>query len=851
MQPPTPPEKGVAKILLVDDHPANLLALRAVLSPLKPQLIEAASGEEALELTLLHDFAVIFMDVRMTGLSGIRTAALIGARKNRRRPPIILLTGLDSDEKEIVQAYAHGVVDYLRKPFDPTVLRAKASMFVELYLAQSEIERQSELLREKDRELLASTHRQQLHDILMQAPAAIALMRGETLAFEFANPVFERVTGRSIPLGAALADVLPELAGQPAVMDALHGVMATGEPFIRQEFLLQLDRARDGTLHDAFFDVTYGPIRDEQGVVTGVLTHAVEVTDQVLVRRKSEALARELEDSEARFRTLADTIPQLTWMADEHGHMFWFNRRWYDFTGFTPGTVDGWSWDQVHHPAHLADVVARWREALRDGEVFEMEFPLRRADGVYRWHLTRAVPVRDASGSIRRWFGTNTDVDDQRRARELQELLARASKELSASLQVGETLTQVAQLAVPTLASFCAFDLLDARGVLQRVAAHATPDCAPLVELRRRRADPSELGRGVQQVVQSGKRLWVPAISHDMVTSFADDERHLGVLTSLALRSYLVVPLRVRERVVGALSLVVADDARELGEPELRVVDELASRTALAIDNARLFDEVHDLNARLEQRVQERTAELQEANRELESFTYSVSHDLRAPLRHITGFAQLLERRLGPAVDEPSRGFLRTISEAAQQGGKLVDDLLAFSRLGRAAMKLGFVDLSALLTDLQRDLAPEMEGRTVTWKVGPLPPVRADVSLLRLALRNLLSNALKYSRPRAETVIDVSAEERPGETEIVIRDNGVGFDMQYVDKLFGVFQRLHTADEFEGTGIGLANVRRIIARHGGRTWAEGEVGGGATFHLTLPREPTAPATGDLEVQAAG
>jgi len=239
----------------------------------------------------------------------------------------------------------------------------------------------------------------------------------------------------------------------------------------------------------------------------------------------------------------------------------------------------------------------------------------------------------------------------------------------------------------------------------------------------------------------------------------------------------------------------------------------------------------------LNEGLRQRTAQLEVANRELEAFSYSVSHDLRAPLRHIDGFTDLLIRHAGPTLDEKGRRQLDTISQSAKSMGRLIDDLLAFSRMSRTEMKRGPVELDALVTDTRRALEGDAAGRTVRWSVAPLPTVEADRGMLRLVFDNLLSNALKYSRPRPEAVIEVGSQETADEVIVFVRDNGVGFDMKYAHKLFGVFQRLHSDDEFEGTGIGLANVRRIIQRHGGRAWAEGEVGAGATFYVALPRTP--------------
>ena len=406
--------------------------------------------------------------------------------------------------------------------------------------------------------------------------------------------------------------------------------------------------------------------------------------------------------------------------------------------------------------------------------------------------------------------------------------LTEASNILASSLNYSEILTNLVKMVTPAIADWCAIDELGQDGTIKRiVASHVDPGKTKFIyELAQKYPPDINAPHGIYEVIRTREPELNRHIWDEFSENAAQDVEHLRLIRELGLKSSITVALLSRGKIYGVLTLVLADSGRLFEEKDLEFAKELALRTTLALENAKLYKEVQDSNTELEQRVAKRTVEL-------EAFSYSVSHDLRAPLRSIDGFSNKILKDYGELFDDQGKDYFMRVKNASQHMGHLIDDLIKLARISRIGMNIEEINLSAMAQSITNELKELNPQRTASIYIQDDMIAKGDRNLIQIALQNLLDNAWKYSKNQTETKIEFGSTQKDEQIVYFITDNGVGFDMRYVDKLFGAFQRLHSLSEFEGTGIGLATVQRIIRRHQGTIWADSEVNKGTTFFFTL------------------
>jgi PAS domain S-box-containing protein len=552
--------------------------------------------------------------------------------------------------------------------------------------------RREEELRAKEKEILATQIESQakmdahhrslsfLESVFMNAPFPILVLTGPELRYKLVNEHAKKLVGNRDLVGRTVREVFPEVETQ-GIPDTLDNVYRTGVPYIGKETYVEFDRFGDGTIHQTYFNLVYQPLFDLDGkIVYGVLIVAMEVTDQVLARKK-------VEESEAQFVALADNIQNLAWMADPTGWIYWYNKRWYQYTGTRPQEMEGWGWKSVHDPEYLRAVLEKWNESIVTGLPFEMTFPIKGADGVFRQFLTRVYPIKDEGGKVIRWIGTNTDVHAQK--------------------------------------------------------------------------------------------------------SFSDE-----------------LEKAVRERTVDLM---------------------------------------------------EANLSLQKANEQLNSFNYISSHDLQEPLRKIRTFAKLIER---DELSDTTRDYLFRMGETVNRMQQLLDDLLAYSRTRATEKTFELADLDLLVEYVKKDLEEIITEKKAVIETVNLGKANVIPFQFKQLIQNLVGNSLKFSKSditphvriesktvSSDQVPNLALSSKTQYHHLSISDNGIGFDPQYSNKIFEIFQRLHDREEYPGTGIGLAIVKRIVENHNGFIYATGEPEKGATFDIYLPEN--APPGAESNTSATG
>ncbi|HEU5453097.1 MAG TPA: PAS domain S-box protein [Terriglobales bacterium] len=531
-------------------------------------------------------------------------------------------------------------------------------------------------------------------------------------------------------------------------------------------------RCACGTAMEVLYNATV--FRNEAGEVEGIFAAARDVTERTRAELAARRLAAIVESSDDAIigKTLEGIV--LTW-----------NQGAERLYGYSAAEMVGRSVMAVVPAEHQGEVRELLRRIAAGERIEHHETVRQRKDGSRVDVSVTLSPTKDARGEV---TGASTIIRDITERKRAEEAVRRANA-------YNRSLIEASVDPLVTIGS-------DGKITDVNAATEAATGCGRQeligTDFSDYFTDPAQARAGYEQVFREG-----------------------------LVRDY---PLELRHRTGSVVSVLYnASIYRDQGGNTAGAFAAARDITA----RKRAEDEVRKLNQELEQRVQQRTAELQSANLELEAFTYSVSHDLRAPLRHLSGFAKLLLEENAAVLNATGRHYVDEIRDAARRMGQLVDDLLELSRMNRQALNPQPVALEPVIQQAVRELAPEIGQRAIEWKIAPLPHAVGDPVLLKQVFANLLANAVKFTRPRNPAVIEVGEQVAQGETVYFVRDNGVGFDMRYIDKLFGIFQRLHRTEDFEGTGVGLAVVQRIIHRHGGRVWAEAQPDRGATFFFTL------------------
>ncbi len=708
------------------------------------------------------------------------------------------------------------VPDYLQTG-DPAPDALKGSSSIEPELEPGDLEPQQD------------TGRNQATSLLMQAPAAIAVLRGPNHVFELVNPLYERMVGRKAGdlMGRPGRDVLPRVT-DGRMWEILDRMYVTGEPYDAGEVELPRSQYDDHPGELSWYNIVSQPTFDHVGAVDGILLHAVDVTEQVRSRQRVEELVAELETERARL-SLGQRVGKIgTFDRDVvHDRVIWAADL-EALYGYEPGELQGSGrdWMSMVYPddrLRVRDSIAR---SMSERQPIHVEFRIIRKDGSSAWMRADGMVQYGEDGSAQRVIGVNVDITERKLAEDNLRFLSNASTLLSTSLDYDSTLNTVATLAVPNVGDWCSIEMLDPEGELQSVAVvHKDPERVEWArELRAQSPIDMSSPQGLPQVLRSGNSELYPHITDEMLVASARDERELSLARSLGMTSAMIVPIWSGGMPIGGITLVTTESRRRYTETDLAMAEELASRASLAIDNARLY----------------RQAQTALALRD--EFISIASHELKTPVTSLKLYAQMVGRQALRKGDDATVLQLSKMESQVDKLTKLIANLLDVSKIeaGKLEHQVEEFDLVELVREVAESPKAVDESHAVWVEACDPIVLTGDRDRIGQVILNLLANAIKYS-PNSEKV--EMRVLRDGMTATVdVHDFGIGIDPRFHNHVFDRFFQVADPEErtFPGLGLGLYISREIARRHGGDITVDSTKGNGSTFSLVLPLPGGAP-----------
>ncbi len=634
----------------------------------------------------------------------------------------------------------------------------------------------------------------------------------------FVNRAAEKIFGYKISemIGHDLTMLMPEYL-RHVHHQGIARYNATGEKHLNWEHVEVSGLHKQG--QEFPVELSFGEYKsDDRHLFIGIVRDISE-------RKRAEARIRE---SEQKFATLVDAVPQLVWMAEADGSIFWYNQNWFEYTGTTPKDMEGWGWQSVHDPEILPKVIERWKISLETGEPFEMQFPLRGADGKFRWFLTRVNPLRDAEGNIIRWFGTNTDIDEQRKIDQRNRFIIRLDEAVRA-LETPEeiNLTLARMLGEHLGVDQCAYAEIEEDENHFVVPGDYTSGDIPSIVGRYKLSD---FGEAVMELLRSNQ----PFIADDINQDEHISKANLSAYQMINVQATVCIPLHKNNRFVACMSVNHSTPRQWLPE-EIELVSFVSNRFWESIERAKALKNLQESLAR-EQALRERA---EEASKIKDEFLATVSHELRTPLNAILGWATLL--RSGKMQEDAARRAIETVERNARAQSQLIDDLLDISRIitGKLRLEIQTLDLADVIEAAIDAIRPAAEAKNIRLQIlldTKAGPVSGDADRLQQVFWNLLNNAVKFT-PKGGRV-QVRLERVNSHLEITVSDNGKGIEPDFLPFVFDRFRQADqaTTRRHGGLGLGLSIVRQLVEMHGGtiRVESKGE-GKGSNFIINLPR----------------